>query len=153
MIVLAEGAVGDGDAWGQREQGADEGARAAPGDLTRRERQIMDVVYRLGTATVADVQAGIPDPPSYSAVRGLMRVLTEKGHVEHFQDGPRYTYRPTTPREAAQASALERVLATFFEGSPSRAMAALMDLSAGRLTDEELDRLQAMIEQAREEGR
>lgn len=127
--------------------------RVAPGDLTRRERQIMDVVYRLGGATVADVRDGIPDPPSYSAVRGLMRVLTEKGHLEHFQDGPRYVYRPTTPREAAQASALERVLATFFEGSPSRAMAALMDLSAGELTDDELDRLQAMIDEAREEGR
>lgn len=122
-------------------------------DLTRRERQIMDVVYRLGEATVADVRDGIPDASGYSAVRALMRVLTEKGHLRFSQDGPRYVYRATTPRTAAQASALERVVTTFFDGSPSRAMAALMDLSAAELTAEELDRLESMIEHARREGR
>jgi BlaI family transcriptional regulator, penicillinase repressor len=121
--------------------------------LTRRERQIMDVVYRLGSATVAEVQAEIPDPPSYSSVRTLMRVLTEKGELTYETDGPRYVYRATTPREEARASALERVLSTFFDGSASQAMAALMDLSGDELSDEELDRLEKMIENARREGR
>ena len=113
----------------------------------------MDVVFRLGDATVADVQAGIPDPPSYSSVRALLRVLTDKGHVTYRQDGPRYVYRATTPRDEARASALERVVETFFDGSPSQAMAALMDASAAELTRDELDRLEAMIREARREGR
>lgn len=121
--------------------------------LTRRERQIMDAVYRLGSATVAEVQAEIPDPPSYSSVRALMRVLTEKGELTYETDGPRYVYRATTPREEARASALERVLSTFFEGSASQAMAALMDLSGDELSNEELDRLEKMIDNARREGR
>lgn len=123
------------------------------GGLSRRERQIMDVVYRLGEATVADVRASITDAPSYSAVRALMRVLTEKGELTHTQDGPRYVYRPTTPREEASASALQRVLSTFFDGSPSQAMAALMDLSSGDLTDDELDELETLVHNARREGR
>lgn len=121
--------------------------------MSRRERQIMDVVYRLGEASVADVREEIEDAPSYSAVRALMGVLGEKGHLSHSIDGPRYIYRPTVPREQAQASALERVLQTFFEGSPSRAMAALMEVSAADLTDDELDRLEALIQDARREGR
>jgi predicted transcriptional regulator len=121
--------------------------------MSRRERQIMDVVYRLGEASVADVREGIDDAPSYSAVRALMGVLTDKGHLTHSTDGPRYIYRPTVPREQAQASALERVLQTFFEGSPSRAMAALMEVSPAGLTDDELDRLEALIQDARREGR
>lgn len=121
--------------------------------MSRRERQIMDVVYRLGEASVADVRAEIDDAPSYSAVRALMGVLTDKGHLTHSADGPRYIYRPTVSREQAQASALERVLQTFFEGSPSRAMAALMEVSASDLTDDELDRLEAIIQDARREGR
>lgn len=121
--------------------------------LSRRERQIMDAVYRLGEASVADVLASIPDPPSYSSVRALMRVLTEKGELTWVADGPRYIYRPTTPAEEASTSALERVLSTFFDGSPSRAMAALMDLSATELTDEELDDLERLIRDARGEGR
>ena len=141
--------TGSGTAGKGRRGGAGEQAS----HLTRRERQIMDVIYRLEGATVAEVRERIPDPPSYSSVRALMRVLTEKGHLEHSPEGPRYVYHAITPREAAQASALERVLATFFEGSPSRAMAALMDLSAGELDEGELDRLQAMIEDARKEGR
>jgi predicted transcriptional regulator len=121
--------------------------------LSRRERQIMDVIYRLGSAAVADVQAEIPDPPSYSSVRALMRVLTEKGELSYETDGPRYVYRATTPHEEARTSALERVLATFFDDSPTRAMAALMDLSGDELTDEELDRLESLIRKARREGR
>jgi len=123
------------------------------GELSRRERQIMDAVYRLGEASVAEVRAEIPDPPSYSSVRALMRVLTEKGHLDYSTDGPRYVYRPTTSREEAQTSALERVLTTFFDDSASSAMAALLDLSAAGLTEEELDRLEALIQDARREGR
>jgi predicted transcriptional regulator len=125
----------------------------ADAGLSRRERQIMDVVYRRGSATVADVRADIPEPPSYSAVRALMRVLTEKGHLVHAQEGPRYVYTATTPREEARASALERVLRTFFDGSATDAMAALMELSAEEMSEEELDQLESMIENARREGR
>ena len=121
--------------------------------LTRRERQIMDVVYRLGSATVAEVRAEIPNPPSYSTVRALIGVLTEKGQLTYETDGPRYVYRATTPREEASTSALERVINTFFDDSPTQAMAALLDLSGGELTDEELDRLEALIHEARTEGR
>lgn len=128
-------------------------ARKTKGELSRRERQIMDAVYRRGEASVADVRDEIPDAPSYSAVRALMGVLTEKGHLTYSTDGPRYVYRPTTPREEARNSALERVLATFFEGSPSSAMAALLDLSSDDLTDSELDKLETMIQDARREGR
>lgn len=124
----------------------------ATGGLSRRERQIMDVIYRLGSASVADVRDGIPDAPSYSAVRALMGVLEEKGELTHEREGPRYVYRPTTPRSEARVSALERVLSTFFEGSPTQAMAALLDLSDD-LSDEELDRLENMIRDARREGR
>lgn len=123
------------------------------GGLSRRERQIMDVIYRLGEATVADVRREMTDAPSYSTVRALLRVLTEKEQVSYTQDGPRYVYRPTVPREEARASALDRVLSTFFDGSPTKAMAALMDLSAEELTSHELDELEAMIREARREGR
>ena len=127
--------------------------REGTNDLSRRERQIMDVIYRLDAATVADVQAGIPEPPSYSAVRALMRVLTDKGQLTYSFDGPRYVYRATTPREHARASALQRVLSTFFDGSPSQAMAALLDLPDAELSGDELDRLDALIQKARREGR
>jgi predicted transcriptional regulator len=123
------------------------------GGLSRRERQIMDVIYRLGEASVADVQSGMVDAPSYSTVRALLRVLTEKGQVSHTQEGPRYVYRPTIPREEARASALDRVLSTFFDGSPTKAMAALMDLSVDELSEGELDELEKMIAEARREGR
>ena len=123
------------------------------GGLSRRERQIMDAVYRLGEASVADVRKAIPDAPSYSTVRALMRVLTEKNELSYTTDGPRYVYRPTTPREEAQASALARVLSTFFDGSPTKAMAALMDLSAGELTEADVDELEHLVHKARREGR
>ena len=121
--------------------------------LSRRERQIMDAVFRLGEASVSDVRAELPDPPSYSAVRALMRVLTEKGELAHRSEGPRYVYRPTTSPEVARAGALERLLFTFFDGSPTKAMAALMDLSAEELSDEELAELEQLVRDAKGAGR
>src|SRR3954469_10960094 len=101
---------------------------SGPMDLGRRERQIMDVVYRLERATAAEVLAGLPDPPSYSAVRGMLRLLEEKGFLRHEQDGPRYVYLPTTERDEARRSALAHLLRTFFDGSRESAVAALLDL-------------------------
>lgn len=121
--------------------------------LSRRERQIMDVIYRFGEASAQDVLTHLPDAPSYSAVRGLLRVLEEKGHVSHRQEGPRYMYRPTVPREEARTNALRQMLRTFFDGSAEQAVAALLDLSGSDLSDREFDRLQEMIERARKEGR
>src|SRR5258706_3922369 len=100
--------------------------------LSRRERQIMDIVFARGEATAAEVGAALPDPPSYSAVRALLRILEEKGHLRHREDGPRYVFVPTEPREKASRSALKRVLQTFFDGSLSNAVAALVDADAGR---------------------
>ena len=119
--------------------------------LSRRERQIMDVVYQRGQAGAAEVLAALPDPPSYSAVRALLRVLEEKGHLRHRREGPRYVFRPTVPREKARRSALARVVRTFFDGSTPAAAAALLDES--RLSPADLDRLQALIARARQEGR
>jgi predicted transcriptional regulator len=124
----------------------------AAAQLSRRERQIMDVIYRRGRATAADVLEDLPDPPSYSAVRALLRLLEEKGHVRHEQDGPRYVFLPTVNRDRASKSALTHVVRTFFDGSASDAVAALLEGDA-KLDDAELDRLSAMIEQARREGR
>lgn len=122
-------------------------------ELSRRERQIMDVIYKRAEATVAEVRDEIPDPPSYSAVRALLRVLEEKGHVRHERRGPRYVYLPTVPRGEARESAMRRLLRTFFDNSAGDALAAFMDMSADQLSQEELDRLARLIEQAREEGR
>jgi BlaI family penicillinase repressor len=97
--------------------------------LSRRERQIMDFLFRYGRASVAEVLDGIPDPPSYSAVRALLRVLEQKGHVVHEEDGRAYIYKPTIPRETAQRSALKHLLRTFFDGSTEQAVAALLDLA------------------------
>jgi predicted transcriptional regulator len=126
---------------------------SAQNQLSRRERQIMDVVYRLGTATVTDVLERLPDPPSYSAVRALMRILEEKGHLSHEQDGPRYVYLPTVPRDAAQASALSHLVRTFFGGSTEAAVAALLDLPEHGMSEGELNRLSRLIEDARGQGR
>jgi len=126
-------------------------AEAANG-LSRRERQIMDVIYRRGRATAAEVLEDIPDPPSYSAVRAMLRLLEEKGHVRHEQDGPRYVFLPIINRDRARKSALTHVVRTFFDGSATEAVAALLN-DGGKLSDAELDRLSAMIAQAREEGR
>ena len=119
--------------------------------LSRRERQIMDVVYQHGQATAAEVLGALPDPPSYSAVRALLRVLEEKGHVRHRREGPRYVFVPTVSREAARRSALARVVQTFFDGSTQAAVAALIDQSS--LSQADLDRLEDLIDRARQEGR
>jgi BlaI family penicillinase repressor len=121
--------------------------------LSRRERQIMNLVYREGQATVTGVLAALPDPPSYSAVRAMLGVLEKKGHLRHVPDGTRYVYRPTLPRERAARPALENVLRTFYDGSAEKAVAALLDLSRSELSAEDLDRLSELIEQAKLEGR
>ena len=120
--------------------------------LSRRERQIMDILYRDGQATAAAVRAALPDPPSYSAVRAMLRILEEKGHVRHEQDGPRYVYVPTVGRDNAKRSALNHMLQTFFEGSAEQAISALLDDGAAKLSDVELDRLERLISQARKAG-
>ena len=119
--------------------------------LSRRERQIMDVVYQRGRVTAAEVLDALPDPPSYSAVRALLRVLEEKGHLRHRRDGARYVFLPTVPRETARRSALARVVQTFFGGSTQATVAALIDQSS--LSDTDLDRLRDLIDRARQEGR
>lgn len=122
-------------------------------ELSRRERQIMDVVYRLGRAPVAEILEGMPDPPSYSAVRAMVGKLESKGYLTHEQEGPRYVYRPTTSRDEAREGALSRIVRTFFEGSAAKAAAAMLDLESGDLTDDELDELSARIDEARRRGR
>ena len=121
-------------------------------DLSRRERQILDILYQSGRATAAEVQTALPDPPSYSAVRALLRILEEKGHVRHEQDGPRYVYAPTLPRNNAQRSALRHILQTFFDGSAEQAISALLDDQSTRLSSAELDRLASLIDHARKSG-
>ena len=121
--------------------------------LSRRERQIMDILYEHGHATASEVHAKLPDPPSYSAVRAVLRILEEKGHVKHQQDGPRYVFLPTTSPETAKRSALQHLLRTFFEGSAERAMAALLDVSSSKLSEQDFDRLANLIENARKEGK
>ena len=106
-----------------------------------------------GRATAAEVLDQLADPPSYSAVRALLRVLEEKGHLRHEEEGPRYVFAPTVPRARARQSALRQILHTFFDGSTEQAVAALLDLSSAKLSDEELDRLSRMIADARKEGR
>ena len=121
--------------------------------LSRRERQIMDFLYRRGRGSVAEVLAGIPDPPGYSAVRAMLRVLEQKGHVIHEEDGRAYIYRPTVGRDTARRSALTHLLKTFFDGSTEQAVAALLDLSGRQLTEGELSRLAERIKRAKQEGR
>ena len=121
--------------------------------LSRRERQIMDVIYRSGRATAADVMEQMPDPPSYSAVRAMLRLLEEKGHLQHEQDGPRYVFVPTVGREKARRSALRHIVSTFFDGSVEQAVAALLDGSDARLSEAELTRLSDRIALARKEGK
>lgn len=128
------------------------GADRALPDVSRRERQILDVLYRLGRATAAEIQQAMPDPPSYSAVRTLLRILEEKGHIRHDQEGTRYVYLPKVARDHARRSALRHMLNTFFEGSAAQAIAALIDEDSRRLSDDDWNRLAEMIEQARKEG-
>ncbi|HKP75787.1 MAG TPA: BlaI/MecI/CopY family transcriptional regulator [Longimicrobiaceae bacterium] len=120
--------------------------------LGRRERQIMDAIYRRGRATAAEVLADLPDPPSYSAVRGMLRLLEDKGYLRHEQDGPRYVYLPTTERDEARRSALAHLLRTFFDNSRESAVAALLDLGGEPLDDDEYRRLKSVLEHAREPG-
>ena len=117
--------------------------------LSRRERQIMDIIFTRGEATAAEVSDDLPDDPSYSTVRTLLRILEEKGHLKHREDGQRYVYIPTRTRAAESKSALKRVVKTFFEGSLADAVAALVDTADGRLPAEELKRIEAIIRKAR----
>ena len=122
-------------------------------NLSRRERQIMDIIYQRGEASVAAVLKDLPAPPSYSAVRAMLRILEDKGLLSHRKEGPRYVYSPTLARQRAARSALRRVLQTFFDGSTEHAVAALLDISEFELSDAELSRLASLIEQAGKEGR
>jgi BlaI family transcriptional regulator, penicillinase repressor len=118
-------------------------------NLSRRERQIMDVVYRRGSATAAEITADLPDPPTSTAVRTLLRILEDKGHLTHAQDGVRYVYRAVIDREKARESVISHVVRTFFDGSAEQAMATLIDRSGSELTDAELARLAGLIAKAR----
>ena len=120
--------------------------------LSRRERQIMDIIYRRGQASAAEVLADLEDAPSYSAVRAFLRILEEKGHLKHRKEGARYVHLPTQPRRQAARSALQRVLRTFFDGSTEKAVAALITMADADLSPAELDRLAALIQEARKEG-
>jgi BlaI family transcriptional regulator, penicillinase repressor len=128
-------------------------ARFTRPPFSRRERQIMDVLHRLRRATAATVRADLPSAPSYSAVRALLRILEEKGHVRHRLQGPRYVYEPVTPLEVERRSALRHLVRTLFDGSPEDAAAALLDSAAGDLDPEKLDDLARRIAEARREGR
>jgi BlaI family penicillinase repressor len=121
--------------------------------LSRREREVMDVLYRRGEATVAEVMDDLKDPPTYSAVRSILRVLTEKGHIVHRADGPRYVYAPAVGRDRARKAALDHVVDTFFDGSAERTLAALLTRSDLDLTEAQIRRLAKEISQAGEEGR
>ncbi len=121
--------------------------------LSRRERQIMEIIYRLGQASVQEVLDGLDDPPSYSAVRALLRILEEKKHLRHEQDGPRYVFVPTVSRKRARRSALKGLLRNFFDDSYEEMIAALLEDSRSDLSDAELKKLSRMIERARKEGR
>ncbi|NKB69265.1 MAG: BlaI/MecI/CopY family transcriptional regulator [Candidatus Latescibacteria bacterium] len=121
--------------------------------LSRRERQIMDILFRCQEATVAQVLEALPDPPSYSTVRALLRLLDQKGYAKFRQQGPRYIYSPAVSHQQAQTSALRRLLGTFFQGSTEKAVVALLDLEENELTEAELDGLSERIEAARKKGR
>ncbi len=128
-------------------------AKRALERLSRRERQIMELIYASGQATATEILDRLPDPPSYSAVRALLRILETKGHVRHVVEGTRYVFLPTVAPARARRSAMQSVIHTFFEGSPEKAVAALLDVSRSELSEEELDRISRLIENAREEGR
>ena len=121
--------------------------------LSRREREMMNIIFRQGKATATEVLEALAEPPSYSAVRATLRVLEQKGHLRHQHDGTRYVYIPTVNREKARISALDHLLTTFFEGSAASVVATLIEQSKDQMTPDELDRLSSLIEQARKEGR
>ena len=128
-------------------------AMAKDHQLSRRERQIMEVLHTRGQASAAEVLAGLPDAPSYSAVRALLRILEDKGYARHRREGMRYVYLPKESRKRASRSALKRVLGTFFNGSVDQAVAALLEASDTQVSEAEMDKLQAIISKARKEGR
>ncbi len=121
--------------------------------LSRREREIMDILYRGGELTASDVVERLPGTPSNSTVRTILRILEEKGHVKHEQQGNRYVYKPTVNREKARRSALKHLVSTFFDGSPETVVSTLLDERSLKLSDEQLESLAALIERARKEGR
>jgi BlaI family transcriptional regulator, penicillinase repressor len=124
-------------------------AQSSLSALSRRERQIMDIIYSLGRATAGEIHRDLHDRPSYSTVRTLLRVLEEKGYLSHESDGPRYVYSPCIPAENAQRSAIEQLLRTFFNNSAVNAMAALLDMSSADLSESELKRLARLIQEAK----
>jgi predicted transcriptional regulator len=124
-----------------------------PDPLTRREREIMDILHRRGRATAHEVLAELAEPPSYSAVRTVLRQLEERGHVRHEQDGPRYVYTPTVARREAQRSAIAHLVDTFFDGSVEDAVATLVEASKPKLSQQELARIATLIAKAKKEGR
>jgi predicted transcriptional regulator len=123
------------------------------GTLSRRERQIVDILYRKGRATVAEVMEEMADPPSYSAVRTTLRILEEKGHVTHVADGPRYVYSPAVAPDSARKDALRHLVKTFFDGSPERAAVALLKMSDTLISEDQVERVRKEIHKAEEEGR
>lgn len=127
-------------------------ARKDDTQLSRRERQIMEIVYRKGSATAAEVHGELPEAPTYSAVRALLRILEEKGHLRHRQEGQRYVYSATVPRDRARRSALQRLVGTFFAGSVTETVAALLELERDNLDEDELERLTALVAEARQKG-
>ena len=127
--------------------------KPSPTTLTRREREIMDILYRRGRATAAEVLEDMANPPTYSAVRALLRILEDEGHIKHVQEGPRYVYLPAVARNDARKSALSHVVTTFFDGSVEQAVATLVESSRSKLSKDELERLSQLIEKAKKEGR
>jgi BlaI family penicillinase repressor len=135
-------------------QHQDEGAAMPKTDtLSRREREMMNIIFARGRATATDVMDAMDDPPTYSAVRATLRVLEQKGHLKHQHDGTRYVYLPTVNRERVRLSALDQLLATFFDGSAANVVATLIERQKANMTDEELGRLSTLIDEARKEGR
>lgn len=121
--------------------------------LSRREREMMNIIFARGQATAIEVLEAMADPPSYSAVRATLRILEQKGHLKHQHDGARYVYLPTLNRDKVRLSALDQLLTTFFDGSAANVVATLIEKQKGNMTNDELDRLSSLIEQARKEGR
>ena len=122
-------------------------------ELSRRERQVMDILHRRGAATVAEIMAELPDPPTYSAVRSVLRILGEKGLIHYREDGPRYVYSPAEPAERARETALAHVVSTYFAGAPEQAITALLRMSDVEMSDAEVERLRERIRRARADGR
>ncbi|MGN6184478.1 MAG: BlaI/MecI/CopY family transcriptional regulator [Thermoanaerobaculia bacterium] len=121
--------------------------------LSRREREMMNIIFAKGRATATEVMEGMAEPPSYSAVRATLRVLEQKGHLKHQHDGARYVYIPTMNREKVRLSALDNLLSTFFDGSAANVVATLIERQKGKMSDDELVELSRLIDQARREGR